>query len=97
MSTATATETRQKIRFPSQWKVVAKDDDETPLEYVLKVLTEVFDKDEDEAISLIKQIQSNSRAVIFVNTLEVVRQKVEDVKKLNTAFQQNFKVIKEEA
>jgi ATP-dependent Clp protease adaptor protein ClpS len=96
MSTATATETRHKIKLPSQWKVVIRNDEVTPIEYVMMVLHEVFEKDEDESANLIRQIHNNGRAVVYVHTLEVCRQKVEDVKKLNTAYQQDLKVMKEE-
>jgi ATP-dependent Clp protease adaptor protein ClpS len=98
MSTATATQTKTKIRLPSQWKAVMLNDDTTPMEFVVSVLVSVYEKPEDEAIQLTQQIHNSGRAVVFVSTLELVRQKVEDTMKLAQSYGFNdFKVIKEQA
>lgn len=97
MSTATATETTKKLKLPSQWNVVLKDDDVTPLEYIAMVIQKVFDKTEEQAIELVRQVNNNGRAVVYTSTLELCRAKVDDVNKLNAAFKQDLKAIKEQA
>lgn len=98
MSTATATQTKTKIRLPSQWKVVMLNDDTTPMDFVVSVLIEIYNKSEEDAVQLTHQIHNSGRAVVFVNTLELVRQKVEDTLKLAQGYGfKDFKVIKEQA
>lgn len=98
MSTATATQTKTKIRLPSQWKVVMLNDDTTPMEFVVSVLMSLYEKSEDDAVTLMKTIHNSGRAVVYVSTLELVRQKVEDTLKLAKSYNFNdFKVIKEQA
>lgn len=96
--TATATRTKVSIKRPSMWKVVMLNDDFTPMDFVVSVLMNVYDKNADEANALMKQIHQSERAVVFESTLELVRQKVDDTMKLAAAYQHtHFKVIKEEA
>ncbi|MNK44953.1 ATP-dependent Clp protease adapter protein ClpS [compost metagenome] len=96
--TATATVTKTTIKLPSQWKVVMLNDDFTPMDFVVSVLVNVFDKNQDEARQLTESIHNTGRAVVLVTTLEVARQKVDDTMKLaaNYSFDK-FKVIKEQA
>ena len=96
--TATATVTKQKIKLPSHWKVVMLNDDYTPMDFVVSVLMNIYNKDQDEANALMQAIHNHGRAVVLVTTLEIARQKVEDTMALakNYRFEQ-FKVIKEQA
>ncbi|MNX91887.1 ATP-dependent Clp protease adapter protein ClpS [compost metagenome] len=73
-------------------------DDYTPMDFVVSVLVNVFDKNQDEARQLTESIHNTGRAVVLVTTLEVARQKVDDTMKLaaNYSFDK-FKVIKEQA
>ena len=96
--TATATATKQKIKLPSQWKAVMLNDDYTPIDFVVSVLQQVFEKSEQEAQQLTQAIHNHGRAVVLVASLEVVRQKVEDTMKLAASYHFDaFKVIKEQA
>lgn len=95
---ATATATKTKVKLPRQFKAVMLNDDYTPMDWVINILMGVFDKDEDEAINLTKAIHNHGRAIVYVNSIEMVRAKVEDALKLAEKFgHSHFKVIKEEA
>lgn len=96
--TATATVTKTTIKLPSQWKVVMLNDDFTPMDFVVSVLTNIFDKTQEEARELMMAIHNTGRAVVLVTTLEVARQKVDDTMKLAKSYDfDKFKVIKEQA
>ncbi len=96
--TATATVTKTTIKLPSQWKVVMLNDDFTPMDFVVSVLINVFDKTQEEARELMLTIHNSGRAVVLVTTLEIARQKVDDTMKLASNYEfDKFKVIKEQA
>lgn len=95
---ATATVTKTQYKLPSQWKVVMLNDDFTPMDFVVSVLENVFEKSKDESEALTVAIHQKGREVVLVTTLEIARQKVDDTMKLagQYGFDQ-FKVIKEQA
>ena len=96
--TATATVTKTAVKLPSQWKVVMLNDDHTPMEFVVSVLVNIFEKSHDESEALTYAIHEKGREVVLVTTLEVARQKVDDTMKLAAQYGfEHFKVIKEQA
>lgn len=96
--TATATVTKTTIKLPSQWKVVMLNDDYTPMDFVVAVLQNIFDKSSEEAEAITRAIHNNGREVVLVTTIEIARQKVDDTMKLAKQYDfTTFKVIKEQA
>lgn len=97
MSVATATETVTRIKLPSMFKVILLNDDTTPVDFVVQVIKFVFEKDLDEAKHLANRIHAEGRGVVGIYTLEIARQKVEEVGKLAKAKGYPLRAIKEEA
>jgi len=96
--TATAVKTKAKIKLPRQWKAVMMNDDYTPMDFVVQVLISIFEKTEDEAVELMRAIHNHGRAIVYTGPLELVRQKVDDTRKLAQQYQfEHFRVVKEEA
>ena len=58
-------ETRQKprsrIREPKRYQVIMHNDDYTPMDFVVKILMEVFHKGKEEAVALMMYIRAARR------------------------------------
>lgn len=64
-----------KIRIPKRYKVLFYNDDFTPMEFVVIVLNEIFDKDEEEAVRLMLDIHHSTYAVVGIYTKDIARTK----------------------
>ena len=62
---------------PKQYKVTIFNDDFTTMDFVVKVLCEVFDKDEIEAERLMIAVHKGGKAVIGYYTLDIAATKVD--------------------
>lgn len=56
-------QTRSKVRIPKQYQVLIYNDDFTPMDFVVDVLMQIFDKDEPTATALMLSIHKGSYAV----------------------------------
>jgi ATP-dependent Clp protease adaptor protein ClpS len=77
-----ATRTRRKTARPPRFKVLLYNDDYTPMEFVVAVLEQVFEKGPSEATQLMLQIHRGGHGVAGVYVLEVAETKVATVHKL---------------
>jgi len=59
-------QTRSRIKVPKQYQVLIYNDDFTPMDFVVHVLMELFDKDEPTATRLMLNIHKGSYAVAGV-------------------------------
>lgn len=81
-----ATETRIKLKKPSMYKVILKNDDYTPMDFVIQVLMQIFNFDAASAERITMQIHNEGRGVCGVFTKEVAETKVLET---TTAARQN--------
>jgi len=70
------TETRPKLKRPPKFKVVLYNDDYTPMEFVVRVLEQIFQKSPAEATQLMLQIHRSGLGIAGVYVLEVAETKV---------------------
>lgn len=79
MSIETKIETNEKVAVsmqpPKLWKVVFLNDDKTPMEFVIEVLTRIFKHSEDRAKELTLEIHNTGSSVVGVFNYEVAEQK----------------------
>ena len=79
MSIETKIETNDKtvvsMQPPKLWKVVFLNDDKTPMEFVIEVLTGIFKHNEDRAKELTLEIHNTGSSVVGVYNYEVAEQK----------------------
>jgi|HigsolmetaAR203D_1030402.scaffolds.fasta_scaffold00716_27 Uncharacterized conserved protein len=68
--------TTTTITLPNMYKVVLHNDDFTPFDFVVVVLTDIFDKDHSEAHDLALTVHNEERAVIGIYTKEIAETKV---------------------
>ena len=69
---------RQRIdlREPRRYKVTIYNDDFTTMEFVVKILVEVFFKSETEAETLMLQVHHSDKAVVGIYSYDVATSKV---------------------
>ena len=87
MSTAsdTATLERTKLKTPRMWVVVLHNDDFTPMDFVVELLEEVFDKVEEEAEAIMLRVHNEGRSRVQRYTREIAETKVAQAMALATA------------
>lgn len=61
---------------PKRYKVTIYNDDFTTMEFVVKILTEVFFKSETEAEALMLQVHHSDKAVVGIYSYDVATSKV---------------------
>lgn len=74
--TGTATKTRPKTKRPNMFKVLLLNDDYTPMEFVVAILQEVFNKNHDDAWHITMQIHKHGVGQCGVFPYEVAETKV---------------------
>ena len=74
---ATRMRQRTDLREPRRYKVTIYNDDFTTMEFVVKILVEVFFKSEAEAEALMLQIHHSDKAVVGIYTYDIAVSKVQ--------------------
>lgn len=69
----------QKVQPPQMYQVVMLNDDYTPMEFVVVVIQEYFNKDLETATQIMLKIHLDGRAVCGVYTKDVAATKVDQV------------------
>lgn len=75
------TKTIQKVelKYPGRYQVIILNDDFTPMDFVIKLIIEVFNKNIDQAKDLTVQIHEKGKAIVGSYNLEIGEQKVQEV------------------
>ena len=79
MSTETTVDTKVRLREPTLYKVLLLNDDYTPQQFVVDILTDVFHKTEAEAYDLMMQVHRKGKGLAGIFTKEIAEQKVMEV------------------
>lgn len=69
-------ENKVKVKKPKMYKVVMHNDDYTTMEFVIKVLTEVFNKDAIEATKIMYDVHKKGIGIAGVYTYDIARTKL---------------------
>jgi ATP-dependent Clp protease adaptor protein ClpS len=75
------TRTRQKVARPPRFKVILFNDDYTPMEFVVGILEQIFEKSPAEATQIMLHVHHNGAGLAGVYVLEVAETKVSNVHK----------------
>ncbi|MBR7801293.1 ATP-dependent Clp protease adapter ClpS [Undibacterium fentianense] len=67
----------QKLKPPSMYQVVLLNDDYTPMEFVVAIIQEYFNKDQETAMQIMLKVHIEGRGVCGVYTKDVAFTKVE--------------------
>jgi ATP-dependent Clp protease adaptor protein ClpS len=71
----TLTQEKIKVEEPSKYDVIFLNDEVTTFEFVVKVLTQIFNKTTDQAIALTKQIHEQGKGIVGTYIYEIAEQK----------------------
>ena len=71
--------TRQQVKPSSMYKVILHNDDYTPMDFVIDVLTRFFNMQYEKASEIMLQVHNEGMAVCGVFTAEVAETKVQQV------------------
>ena len=71
--------TRQQVKPPTMYKVILHNDDYTPMDFVIDVLTRFFNMQYEKASEIMLQVHNEGMAVCGVFTAEVAETKVQQV------------------
>ena len=61
------------------YEIIMWDDDRTTMDFVVNVLTELFDKTNDEATGLMMEIHNNGNGIVAIMPLEPAEFKIDRV------------------
>ncbi len=77
MTTEAKIEEKIKVSLqpPKMWKVVFLNDDHTPMEFVMELLTTIFKHSEHDAKDLTMEIHNTGSAVVGIYTHEIAEQR----------------------
>ena len=64
---------------PSMYKVILLNDDYTPMNFVVEVLTSIFHKPKNEAVKIMLNVHNKGSAICGVYSLEVAEMRVNAV------------------
>lgn len=67
--------TNVKNMMPKRYKVLFYNDDFTPMEFVVAVLEDIFDKNYEEAVELMMSVHTGTYAVVGVYTKDIAKTK----------------------
>lgn len=66
---------KQKISEPKRWKVVFINDNHTPMEFVISVLTEIFKHSQETAKAITMEIHTEGSGIAGVYSFEIAEVK----------------------
>ena len=70
---------KEKLKKPRRYKVIILNDDYTPIEFVVGVLTMFFNKTIDEADAITTDIHKNGKGIAGIYSLDVAETKLRQV------------------
>jgi ATP-dependent Clp protease adaptor protein ClpS len=66
---------KQKIQEPKKWKVILLNDDHTPMDFVISILTEVFKHTDEVARNITIQIHEDGSGIAGTYSFEIAEAK----------------------
>ena len=87
----------QKLKPPSMYKVVLLNDDFTPMEFVVMIVQEYFNKDRETATQIMLKVHHEGRGVCGVYPRDLAASKVEQVSSYSRQHQHPLQCVMEEA
>jgi len=73
------TRTRPKTQKPTPYKVLLLNDDYTPMEFVVQVLEQIFNKGTEDAYTIMLHVHQKGVGICGVYTFDVAETKVSQV------------------
>lgn len=84
------------IKEPKDYKVVMYNDDFTPMDFVVDILTQVFQKKYEEAVAIMMNVHKGKKAVVGVYSYDIARSRVDKASAMAREEGYPFRVLVEE-
>lgn len=84
------------LKEPKRYVVVMHNDDFTPMDFVVNVLMEIFNKQYEEAVTIMMQIHKGARGVVGTYSYDIAHSKTEKAMLLAREEGYPFRVTVEE-
>lgn len=88
---------KTRVILPKFYAVIFHNDDYTPMEFVIQVLIELFNKPLNEAQALTLHIHNHGKGVAGIYTYEIATQKCMETLQVAQLYQHPLRVTVEEA
>jgi len=75
IDTITAVKEKIRVKEPERYKVIFINDDFTPMEFVMKLLMDIFHHPEDPAKEIMLKVHSEGKGIAGVYFFEIAEQK----------------------
>ncbi len=72
---ATNEQTRIRAKIPKRYQVVMYNDDFTPMDFVVEILMDIFQKPEGEAVALMYEVHLGGSAVVGTYSYDIAHTK----------------------
>lgn len=86
-----------KIKEPKKYKVVMYNDDFTSMEFVVFVLVNIFNKENNEAVNIMMTVHKSGKAVVGIYSYDIAKSKVQKTTELARKEGFPFKLEVEQA
>ncbi len=88
---------KDEIKEPSKYHVLLLNDDYTPMDFVIEVLTRFFNMDSDKATDVMLTIHYKGKALCGTYSAEIAETKVDQVSHFAFEHQHPLKCVMEKA
>lgn len=78
IKTKSSTKEVTQIKYPQRYNVIFLNDDHTPMEFVIHLLIEVFNKNISQAKDITLKIHNDGRCVVATYHYEIAEQKSQE-------------------
>jgi len=90
-------EEKPKLKTPKQYRVVVNNDDYTPMEFVVQVLTMFFSMDNEKATRVMMSVHTKGKGICGTFSHEIAETKVDQVNEFSRMNQHPLLCTMEEA
>ncbi len=87
---------KSQVREPKRYRVIMHNDDYTPMDFVVQVLKEVFNKRQEEAVMLMMMVHKGGKAVVGTYSYDIALTKIRTVMALAEEEGYPFRLTVEE-
>jgi ATP-dependent Clp protease adaptor protein ClpS len=89
------TSTKVEIKFPNRFHVVLLNDDYTPMDFVIQLLIEIFNRNIEEATNITMDIHTNGKGTAGTYSHEVAEQKQHEAQMISRHHGHPLKIVLE--
>lgn len=92
----TRQKTKSQVKEPKRYSVIMHNDDYTPMDFVVQVLVQIFNKGQQEAVILMMTVHKGGKAVVGTYPYDIAMTKIRIVTSLAEQEGYPFRLSAEE-